>query len=225
MPGREQRKKIQPTVTKLNTNRRANQGFIGDRDATASGRSMTSVSSSCTVDPPATVPGLRSSDEDEPRAGAGPAGAASGAPERPRASDQTRPSTRGRRPTACRSVRGGATGRGSLTVACGGLQPLERAQVHIGGSTLAHGVPTLRRQTRAMEGTPDHEVPAGAVPQPSEQHRQEEVAVLRTWSASVATQRDVQIVAQPPSRASCANDARTPGSTGPSTAGRSCPGT
>ena len=62
---------------------------------------------------------------------------------------------------------------------------------------VAHREPALDREPRAVEGAPDHEGPARSVPQAAEQHRQEEVAVLRPRPATVAAERDVQVVAQP----------------------------
>ncbi len=50
---------------------------------------------------------------------------------------------------------------------------------------------------RAMPRPPDHEEPCRAVPQAAEQHRDHEVAVLPESPAAIASERNVQVIAQP----------------------------
>ncbi len=54
----------------------------------------------------------------------------------------------------------------------------------------------LERQPRAVERAPEHERPRRAVPEPAEQHRQEQVAVGLELPPAVAAERDVEEVAQ-----------------------------
>ena len=51
-------------------------------------------------------------------------------------------------------------------------------------------------QVDAVQPAPDHEGPAGAVPQPAEQHRDHQVGVAARRAAPVAAERDVEVVAQ-----------------------------
>ena len=48
-----------------------------------------------------------------------------------------------------------------------------------------------------MQRAPNYESPRCSVPQAAEQHRQHEIDVRPSRAAAVATERDVQIVAQP----------------------------
>ena len=48
-----------------------------------------------------------------------------------------------------------------------------------------------------MQETPHDERPGGSMPQPAEQHRQHQIAAGLPRSGAVATQRNIQIVAQP----------------------------
>ena len=50
---------------------------------------------------------------------------------------------------------------------------------------------------QAVQGPPDHEGPARAVPGPADEHGQEEIPVLLEPSGPVAAQGNVQKVAQP----------------------------
>src|ERR1700693_4732116 len=52
-------------------------------------------------------------------------------------------------------------------------------------------------EQRAMIAAPDDEVPACAVPQSSEQHRQHQISVGSEAAVAVSAQRNVQIIAQP----------------------------
>jgi len=52
-------------------------------------------------------------------------------------------------------------------------------------------------EQQAVIGAPEHEVPARPVPQAAEQHGQEEVQVGAGGAATVAAERDVEVVAQP----------------------------
>jgi hypothetical protein len=52
--------------------------------------------------------------------------------------------------------------------------------------------------TTIPPATPDHEGPRRAVPQATEQHREEQVAVGAAPAVRVASERDVEVVAQPP---------------------------
>src|SRR5207302_2335485 len=55
----------------------------------------------------------------------------------------------------------------------------------------------LDREAAAMQSAPGDEFPRRAVPEPAEQHRQEEVAVGLPPAVAVAAERLVKIVAQP----------------------------
>ena len=52
-------------------------------------------------------------------------------------------------------------------------------------------------EVAAVERTPHDEVPRSAVPQPTQEHREHEVAVGGEVRPPVAAERDVQVVAQP----------------------------
>src|SRR5690606_2583166 len=60
-----------------------------------------------------------------------------------------------------------------------------------------HAQGPLDGQPDAVPGAPDHVGEVGAVPQAAEQHGQEQVAVGLEGAAAVASQADVQVVAQP----------------------------
>ena len=55
----------------------------------------------------------------------------------------------------------------------------------------------LRHQTEAVVEAPDHEGPVRPVPQPADRHGRNEVPQLGPLAATVAAQRDVDVVAQP----------------------------
>ena len=59
-----------------------------------------------------------------------------------------------------------------------------------------------------MHGAPEHERPAGAVPQPAEHHCDHQVHVASRRTPSVSAERNVEIVAQERATASCANAAK-----------------
>ena len=52
-------------------------------------------------------------------------------------------------------------------------------------------------QPGAVEGTPKHEVPGRSVPQAAEQHGQHEISIGQEHASPIATQGDVEIIAQP----------------------------
>ena len=64
----------------------------------------------------------------------------------------------------------------------------------------------------AVDPAPHHEGPGRAVPEAAEEHRQHQVQVRARRALPVAAERDVEVVAQPRARASCASAARSPGS-------------
>ena len=57
--------------------------------------------------------------------------------------------------------------------------------------------PALDDERGAVDPAPDDERPAGAVPEPADEHRQHQVAVREERPAAVAAERDVEVVAQP----------------------------
>src|SRR5438067_2082421 len=54
----------------------------------------------------------------------------------------------------------------------------------------------LRADQRAVHAAPQHEVPAGPVPQSAEQHGYHYVAVACETATAIPAQRDIEIVAQ-----------------------------
>ena len=73
-----------------------------------------------------------------------------------------------------------------------------RPRVH--GRSTKPGRPRHQRSTherRPVDSAPDDERPAGAVPEPADEHREHEVAVREERAAAVAAERDVEVVAQP----------------------------
>ena len=65
-----------------------------------------------------------------------------------------------------------------------------------GGFAPQHPHP-LQHQPAALDGPPHHERPAGAVPQPAEEHGEEQVDAGPQLALPVAAEPDVQVVAQP----------------------------
>src|SRR5258706_13032998 len=57
--------------------------------------------------------------------------------------------------------------------------------------------PAARAERRAVDGAPDDERPVGAMPQPAEQHRGEQIAGRLRLALAAAAARDVKIIAQP----------------------------
>ena len=48
-----------------------------------------------------------------------------------------------------------------------------------------------------MNGTPDHEVPTAAMPQPAEQHGECEVSIRKQRATAIAPEGDVDVIAKP----------------------------
>src|SRR5450759_592633 len=59
------------------------------------------------------------------------------------------------------------------------------------------GAGALEGQADAVHASPEHERPAGAVPEPGEEERDDEVHVRAAAALAVAAQRDVEVVPQP----------------------------
>ena len=55
----------------------------------------------------------------------------------------------------------------------------------------------MSREIHAVYRPPNHEGPSGAVPQPAQQHRDEQVQVRPPAPAAVSAERDIQVVPQP----------------------------
>src|SRR5271168_2008192 len=55
----------------------------------------------------------------------------------------------------------------------------------------------MNNQEDAVIETPEHKIPGGAMPEPSQHHRDHQVSVGLRHTFTVATQRDVEIVAEP----------------------------
>ena len=72
-----------------------------------------------------------------------------------------------------------------------------------------------------MEGAPEHEGPGRPVPQPAEQHREQEVHVGARLPPAVSAERDVEVVAQPGREADVPALPELPRVRARSTAGRS----
>jgi len=68
-------------------------------------------------------------------------------------------------------------------------------------------MPAHRRARRAqmidaeinsVQAAPNDKIPAGAVPEPAEQHRHQQILVTPAFAEPVAAERNVEIVAQEP---------------------------
>ena len=55
----------------------------------------------------------------------------------------------------------------------------------------------MKRQRRAVQESPEHEVPARAVPQPAQEHGDDQIDVRAPRPLPIAAQRDVEVVAEP----------------------------
>ena len=58
-------------------------------------------------------------------------------------------------------------------------------------------MPAFEHEERAVEQAPDHEVPAGAVPQAAQEEHDDQVEVRRAGRDAVAAERHVEVVAEP----------------------------
>ncbi len=76
---------------------------------------------------------------------------------------------------------------------------VQRAFLLLGpAASLAPRAPaTMDAQGHAVHAAPDHEIPARAVPEAAQQHRDEHVGLRAHHSAAVASERDVQVIAEP----------------------------
>ena len=55
----------------------------------------------------------------------------------------------------------------------------------------------LGREIQAVQSAPDHEGPAGAMPEAAEQHRRHQRRIRAALAVTIAAERNVEIVAQP----------------------------
>ena len=102
----------------------------------------------------------------------------------------------------------------------GSVQPMVRLDAAAG----TERSPMAASRVHAVERTPEHEGPAGAVPQAADQEDHHEVAVPRTvLGHAVTAEGDVDVVAEPGAQARCASAARTRGWSSRGRACGSCP--
>src|SRR5665647_1410853 len=76
-------------------------------------------------------------------------------------------------------------------------RPGRRARLGQTPSLARVGAGALEGQADAVHASPEHERPAGAVPEPGEEERDDEVHVRAAAALAIAAQRDVEVVPQP----------------------------